>query len=437
MCNLDFFLALNAVLSIPSTVLFLLIGIILTVKTRCIQLRALPYFMHFIKKATISRNTQSSRVQTISSTRALFTAMATTIGMGNVVGPSLAIMVGGPGALFWLLVYPFFGAVTKFVEVTFGLYTRQTAADGAVLGGPAYYLRLVHPWLGVWYGFITIFLFTGWSALQSNTLASVLMHEGVPQWATGIGAALILFIVVYGGAKRIGAVTSKLVPLMFILYVSFSILILAKDITALLQALKLVSMCILAPAAPLGGFLGATIFQSMRSGIYRSVFITEAGLGTSAIAHSLADVQRPQDQGILAMFSVGADMILCLLSGLVTLVTGVWTKGGALDNTLIYQAFKLHAPVMGRLVLVVSIFLFVITTIIGNTFNGSQSFASFTKHKFVKVYIVIATLITFLGALAQVPLIWAIMDLFLALVAIPNLIGLLILAFKYPKILQM
>jgi alanine or glycine:cation symporter, AGCS family len=428
----QFISLINNLLSYPSLIVFLGTALILTIKNGFLQFRGFPYFWRLITQGVREQHTKA---KTINPFHALFTAMATTIGMGNIVGPSFAISVGGPGALFWLLIYIILGSATKFTEVTFAVATRTTTATNDIIGGPTQYLKLLSPKLAAAYGLLTIFLFTGWSSLQVNTLACIWQQEGIPVWFSGALAATILLLVVFGGVKRIGYFASRIVPLKFILYISFSLLILGKDLPAVWAAIKLVFASIVNPVAAVGGFAGATIFAAMREGIYKSIFITESGIGTSSISHALSDVKKPVDQGILAMFSGIADLFLCTLSGLLTLVTGVWMSG-KLNNTLTYEAFKLHAPFVGRYALVISILLFVITALIGNTYNGSQSFAAFTKHKYVNWYFVIAALIAFLGAFAHMPILWQFMDVLLAIVAIPHLIALLILAFKYPHILK-
>lgn len=427
-----FFSSINCFLSYPSLIIFLGTAIILTIKTGFLQVRGFKRFIQLVFSGIHEKKNES--VKTINPFHALFSAMATTIGMGNIIGPSIAISIGGPGALFWLIVYIILGSATKFVEVTFSVFTRSVTKSGDIIGGPTQYLRLISHPLAAWYGLVTMFLFTGWSSLQVNTLASIWAQEGIPHWISGLVAATILLAVVLGGVQRIGFVASRIVPLKFSVYVIFALFILLKNPWAIIAAIKLVISSIASPAAAAGGFLGATAFAVIREGIYKGIFITESGIGTSSIAHALSDVKNPSDQGILAMFSSIADIFLCTLSGFIALVTGVWTSG-KLNNTLAYEAFKLHAPYGGNIVLAISILLFVITALIGNTYNGSQSFASFTRHKYVNVYFVFAALVAFLGALSDVPLLWQIMDVLLALVAIPNLIALLILSFKYSQVL--
>ena len=204
-------------LTIPSTLLFLLVGVILTYKTGFIQIKALPKLFSLLMKKRKKQNVLSGK-NTISSFQALSTALATTLGMGIIVGPSIAIITGGPGALFWLVLYAFFGGVTKFTEVSFAMFTRTKAKDGTILGGPMNYLKLVHPYIANWYGFAMLFLFAGWSSLQTNTLAGFFALEGVPPWIVGIGLGSFILVVLNGGAKRVGYITSKMVPLMCVLY---------------------------------------------------------------------------------------------------------------------------------------------------------------------------------------------------------------------------
>jgi AGCS family alanine or glycine:cation symporter len=219
---------------------------------------------------------------------------------------------------------------------------------------------------------------------------------------------------------------------MFVLYILFASLILIKMIDRLPSVIRLIFSCAFQPTAAIGGFLGASIFESIRHGVYKGIFITESGIGTSAIPHALADVEKPTDQALLAMYSVAADTLLCLISGLLVLVTGSWWQKN-ISNVVVYQAFKNHAPHLGQIVLLISIALFVFTTTIGNAFNGSQSLATLTKHRYLKIYAILASLATAIGAMLDLPIIWNICDILLALVAIPNCLGVLLIYLKTPK----
>lgn len=435
MSLLAFFTWINDLCALPSTILFFGAGILLTIKTGFLQITQFPRFVQLIMHGVKRRKHDAKSGQTIGTFQALFTAMGTTIGMGNVVGPSVAIMAGGPGALFWLLIYIFFGSVTKFTEVTFALATRQVLPDGHIIGGPMRYLQQVSNFLASWYMYVMTFLFIGWSSIQSNTLAQIYAQESIPAWLVGLALAIFVGIVLRGGAARVSEWATMLVPFMCLFYITFALFILLKDISALQQAVILVLKSAFTPSAALGGFAGASVLTAMRMGIFKAIFITEAGLGTSSIPHALADTQRPTDQGVLAMFAMLSDAFLCTLSGLMTLVTGVWLQG-AFRSTLIYEVFKMHSPAIGGSVLLLSITLFVVTTVIGNSFNGTQSFAAITRHRYMWVYIAFTMVMIFCGSLIQVKLAWEMMDTFLTLVAIPNLIGLILLAFRKPEVLK-
>ena len=417
----------NTYLALPSTIIFLFVAIILTIKTKFMQFKGWHRFIHLLKFGAQekSHNTYKS----IGSLQALFTAMSTTIGIGNIVGPSLAIAAGGPGAIFWLIVYSFLGSVTKFVEVTLAVSTRKKTEEGVIIGGPNIYLNKLHSNLGIWYSLMTIPLFAGWSAIQSNILADILSQESFPRWLTGILLGCLVFLALLGGVKRISNWATKLVPLMFVLYVSFSFFILIKHAFILPSIFKLILNCAFSPTAALGGFLGASIFESVRHGIYKGIYITESGIGTSAIPHALANVEHPTDQGLLAMYSVFADTILCFISGLLVLVTGSWWQKD-INNIIVYETFKKFAPKIGQIILLVSIILFVFTTIIGNAFNGNQSFGSLTKYRYLKTYALIVSLVTFLGAILELPIIWNLCDILLVLIAVPNCLGILLIYFK-------
>lgn len=421
---------INDASAIPSTILFFSVALILTVKTGFMQFRAIPRFFKLVRKDIHDQGDGDDA--TVTSFQALFTAMASTIGMGNVVGPSLAVYSGGPGALFWLVVYIFFGSVTKLTEVVLALHTRERLEDGSIVGGPMQYLKKVHPFLAYWYMSVMIFLFMGWSGLQSNTLGQIFELEGVPKWVIGISLAVMVYLVLRGGIQRIGMVTSKLVPIMFFLYVSFALFILLNDTEALINAFRLISENIFSPTAPVGAFMGVSVMKAMQLGIYRSIYITEAGLGVSSIGHSMSDTNRPLDQGILAMVSMLADAILSMLSGLLVLVTGVWLAGD-FRSTLVYEVFKLNSPFIGRIILVISISLFVITTVIGNTFNGTQAFTSFARHRYVNWYLWATLFVIACGSMMTPRVVWELMDIMLTCVAIPNVIGVLILAFRNPQ----
>ena len=428
---------LNESLSIPAIIIFFGVALILTIKTRFLQFRGVGRFLTIVR----GNNSQfeiaeQNKNNSMNAFQALFTAMATTIGMGNMVGPTIAIFTGGPGALFWLVFYMFFASVVKYVEVCFAIDTRIKTENGHIIGGPMQYLKAVHSFIASCYMWVMAFLFVCWSALQSNTLAAIYAQEGIPEWIIGAFLALIVLIGLQGGAQRVGAVASKLVPFMFILYVTFVLLILFKDYTLFMQAVSLVFASVFSAKAASGAFVGIGFLSAVRAGAYQGIYISEAGIGTSSIPHAMTDAKKASDQGILALYSVSADALISVMSGMIVLVTGVWMFGD-FRSTLIYEAFKIHTPGVGQIVLLMAISLFVLTTVIGNSFNGVQTYASITHYKYMRWYIAFTVMCIFLGSMINVRLAWAIMELLLTMVAIPNVLGVLYLAFKKPHVIKM
>lgn len=417
--------------AVSTTILFFGAAIFFTLRVKFAQVTQFPRFIQLLTQSTHAQHDADTIEQTINPLHALFTAMATTIGMGNLVGPTIAIFTGGPGALLWLILYIFFGAATKFVEVISALKTRAVNADGSIIGGPLFYLKTVSPFIAYWYGIIMIFMLASWSSLQANTLSGILALHHIPTWLTGMLLVLFLVRMLSGGAERVGAMASKLVPLMFVLYVSVALYILLSNPTELLSSIVLVFKSALNPSAAIGGFLGTTFMHAMQSGLYQGVFITEAGIGTASIPHAVARTSQYTDQAILAMCATVSDMTLATLSGLLVLVTGVWNTG-TFRSTLIYEAFKLYAPGFGSYVLLISLALFILTTILGNSFNGTQIFKSVTRAVDHRFYILFITGVVFAGSLMPATIVWELMETILACAMVPNIIGLLVLVMRNP-----
>lgn len=434
---IDFFARFEQLVALPAVIVFLGTSVFLTFKIGFLQLTGLNKLFALLKNGlTHSEQPKDSAISgTINPFHALAAAMGTTIGMGNLTGPPVAVFVGGPGALFWLLVYIFFSAATKFAEVCFALHTRIKTGDGNIIGGPMRYLEVVSPYLARWYALVMLCIFISWSTVQSNTMAHVFAQEGVPAWLTASVLVSLAFLVLIGGSQRVGTIASRLVPFMFCLYISFALYLLLQDLPALGQAIQLIMANAFTPAAAVGGFMGATMYQAMRSGLYKGVFISEAGMGTSSIAHAVANVKYPTDQGLLALFSMLSDAMLSMVSGLLVLTTGVWMSG-EFRPTLLYEVFALRSPMFGRYVFLITITLFVFTTLIGNCYNGRQVFGSLTRFRGVIWYVVVTMILVFLAALAEAKIVWGLMEFLLPFVAIPHLIGLLILAHRYPDVLK-
>lgn len=410
------------------SIILLAAGIFLSFFLRFPQLRNSSTFFRIISSQTMRTSTKN----TLSPLQALLTAMSTSLGSGSIAGVPLAIVMGGPGALFWVVAYAFFGSVTKFAEVVFAIKYRSRAADGSIIGGPTSYLWHVHPFLAYWYGACAMILFAGWSGLQAQALSEVFLRLNVNPYTTGTITSLFILYMLIGGAKRIGQLSSYLVPIMCTSYLLVSFFILIQNISLLRQTFVLIIQNAFTPAAATGGFAGATMLMAIQQGVFKSAYVTEAGIGTAAFPHALADTDSPKSQGVLAMYSVAIDAFFCLVSGLVVLVTGVWTLNKPC-NTLIYDAFEIGLPTIGPIVLIFSLILFVTGTALGNSFNGSKSFGFFTQNRYLMLYYIFVVTIMFLGSITQNLILWNIIDYIMPLTAIPNLFGIIYLAIKHRK----
>lgn len=433
MTMFSFFYNLNLLLALPTCLVLLGVAIILSIRLRFIQFRSFKKFYTILRSDVEMPLSDTS--QTISPIYALFTAMSTSLGIGTIIGPSVAIIVGGPGALFWLSVYSIFASITKYAEVAFAIKFRNVSKTGVVIGGPMHYLKTIASWLGSWYAVATVCLFTGWSGVQSNTLSAILAQEGLPVWITGAGLALLVYLMLLGGAQRVGAFSSKLVPVMTVVFIFSSSIIFYTHAHRVLPALYMIFKGAFSGHAAIGGFLGATMLSAIRAGVYRGAYITESGVGTAAIPHSLAHVNHATDQATLAMVSVFVDTAICFLSGLLVLCTDLW-RLSQVSNIVVYQVFNYSLPLFGRPIIVLTVFLFALGTIVGNSFNGRQSFASLTNSRYISGYNVLVACIIFISANISAPLVWEIVDVLMPLVAIPNAVGILYLVTRHIKWLR-
>lgn len=415
-------------IDVPLACIFLGSGIVLSCLTKFPQFRKLSEFFKILQM----KKTQESTTNTLSPLHALYTAMSTSLGMGNIISPAVAIALGGPGSLFWMAMYAVFGSVTKFIEVFFAVKYKRFAKDGSIIGGPTGYLYQIHPWIANWYGFLTIFLFSAWSALQSKTLAVIYQHHGVTEYTSGAVLALFVFCMLISGTKTIGKFASKAVPLLFIFYLCTAFYIIFSNIPALTAALSSIFEHAFTATAPIGGFIGASAIIGLRQGIFKGAFTTEAGVGTAAIPHSYSATNDPMQQGILGMYSIFMNTFLCMVSGLVALITGVWTNGHA-SNDLAFYAFKQAMPQFGPLALTLTITMCIIGATLGNSFNGSKCFGFFTNNRWMNIYYLFVAILIFLGAIVDTPTLWNLADLILPLIVLPNLIGIFILTLKHRK----
>ncbi len=368
---------------------------------------------------------------------ALMTALSATVGTGNIAGVATAIALGGPGAIFYMWVIALFGMATKYAEAVCAVTYREVDADGKYVGGPMYYLRNgvgeSAPGLGKWLGitfaiFGAIAAFGIGNAVQVNSMAAVLVTNfNVPTYITGIIVAALVAFVIFGGIKRIAEVAGKLVPTMIVLYIGAAFVILIINISEIPHAFGLIFYHAFNPAAAAGGFAGAAVAAAIRFGVARGVFSNESGLGSAAIAHAAAQTDNPVKQGIIAMLGTFIDtLIVCTMTALVILTSGAWTSGenGAALTSL---AFGNSIP-GGEYIVTIALAVFAFTTILGWSYYGERCWQFLFSEKTLIIYRVMWVVAALSFANFEVQLVWNLSDTLNGLMAIPNLIGLILLA---------
>ena len=399
-------------------------GMVLSLKLRFIQVRKLGAALRLV----FSRPESTGRGD-ISPIQALTTALSATIGTGNIAGVATAIFLGGPGAIFWMWVCAFFGMATKFSEAVLAILYRKALLDGTMQGGPMRYISegLGWKWLGWLFALMgSIAAFGIGSAVQSNSVAISLDKTwDIPPIATGIVLAIMIAIVIIGGIKRIGKVTEKLVPVMGIFYVTAALVILILNIKYIPGAIALILTHAFTPVSAMGGFAGATVASAVRFGVARGVFSNESGLGSAPIAHAAARTNDPIRQGLIAMTGVFFDtIVICTMTALVILTTGVWTSGET-SSALTQLAFETALPGIGSYVVTVGLAVFAYSTMIGWAYYGEECIVYILGLKARTPYRMIFCLVIALGSFLKVDLVWDFSDTMNGAMAIPNLIGLL------------
>jgi AGCS family alanine or glycine:cation symporter len=329
------------------------------------------------------------------------------------------------------------GGALIYTEVTLALKHRKKRPDGSIMGGPMQYLRTITPVLSNIYAAGGVLLLVVWSSIQSNTLSDLLTPYHIPGYATGLILAMLVLVALIGGIKRIGAISEKLVPFMFFLYTGASLWIIFMNASKLLPTFELIFRSAFSSQALLGGVAGGSLFNALRWGLFRGIQANEAGVGTATIPHSMAAVKNPQQQGILSMVAIYSHGFICLLSGLITILTGTWQDPNiSFGIGMITHAFAMYFSALGPLILTISAVLFAYGTILGNSYNGSHCFTYFTKNKHLKAYYFIIAAFIFLGAIADVKSLWIISDFFLIPVAISNVIGIVYLSFRDKSLVE-
>lgn len=412
---------------IPLIVLLVGTGIFLTYRLKGLQIRGLFYSLYL---AFIKRKEDDQEKGDISHFQALMTALAATVGTGNIVGVAIAISTGGPGALFWMWITGIFGMATKYSEAVLAIKFREKDEFGTMSGGPMYYISkgLGWKWLGVMFAvFASIAAFGIGNMVQSNSIAEAANGWiGIPNWVTGVILATFTAMVVLGGIKSIARVTQIIVPLMIIVYITGASIILIMNITAIPKIFVLIFESAFTPTAAFGGFLGATVMHTIRMGVSKGVFSNESGLGSAPIAAAAAKTPNPVKQALVSMTQTFIDtLVVCTMTGLVILSSGLWTSGhtGATLTSISFASFLPGG--FGEFIVTISLIFFAYSTILGWCYYGEKSIEYLFSEKAVKAYRIIFVIFVAVGTMLKLETVWRVSDIMNGLMAFPNLVGLI------------
>lgn len=437
---------------VPAMVCIIGVGILLSVRTGFIQFRKFPYAM----KATLGKIFKKSEAGegSITPFQAVCTALAATVGTGNIAGVAGAIAIGGPGAVFWMWISALLGMCTKFAEVTLAVHFRERNEHGDYVGGPMYYIKngLSKKWhfLAVLYAaFAVLTVFGTGNATQVNTITtainSALLNynvinestQGMVSLIIGIVITVVVGMVLLGGIKRIARVTEKLVPFMAVLYVILGIGVIVLNVEKVPSVFYSIFYSAFNPSAITGGVVGS-LFVSMQKGVSRGIFSNEAGLGTGSIAHATADTKDSVEQGVFGIFEVFADtIVICTLTALTILCSGVTVNYGvAAGAELTISGFTATYGSWVSIFTAVAMCCFAFSTILGWGLYGARCMEFLGSAKFIKPFMVVYSLMGIVGATMDLGLLWSIADTFNGLMAIPNLIALFLLSGTVVKLVK-
>lgn len=434
----------NFIWGVPAMVCIFGVGLYLSIRTNFLQIRKFPYAI----KTTLGRifHKRDASDGAITPFQAVCTALAATVGTGNIAGVAGAIAIGGPGAIFWMWVSALFGMCTKYAEVTLAVHYREINANGELVGGPMYYIKngLSKKWhwlayLFAAFGVLTVFG-TG-NATQVNTIttainSALLNYNVISESAVstsnliiGIIIAILIAMILLGGIKRIGHVTEKLVPFMALLYILLGLGVILLNIQNVPAVFASIFRGAFQPRAVTGGIV-LSMFTSLKKGVSRGIFSNEAGLGTGSIAHACADTKKPVKQGMFGIFEVFTDtIVICTLTALVILCSGVAVDyGKAAGAELTILGFTSTYGSWVSIFTAVAMCCFAFSTAVGWGLYGARCIEFLFSEKVIKPFMVIYSLVAILGATANLGLMWSIAETFNGLMAIPNLIALFLLS---------
>ncbi|WP_044416441.1 alanine/glycine:cation symporter family protein [Halarcobacter anaerophilus] len=410
---------------IPMLVLLVGTGLFLTIRLKGMQFWALGHAIKLIF------HKEKSAKGDISHFQALMTALAATVGIGNIVGVATAITFGGPGAVFWMWITGLVGMATKYSEAILAVKYRQKGKNG-YKGGPMYYLAegLKMPKLAFAFALFTVVASFGIGNMtQSNAVANAMSSQfNTPTWVTGIILLTITSFVIIGGIKSIGKTTSFLIPFMIIAYVLTSLIIIITNYDKVGNAFYLIFYHAFNPIAAGGGFAGAAVAAAIRYGIARGVFSNESGLGSAPIAAAAAKTNDPVKQALVSMTQTFIDtLVVCTMTAVIILMAPVWTTGGSAGE-LTLKSFQFFLGDFGSIIIVIATILFGYSTILGWSYYGERAFEYIFGDKSIKLYRIVFVSFIVVGAMTELKLVWNFSDLANGLMAIPNLIALLLLS---------
>ncbi len=442
----------NFIWGVPAMICIIGVGLLLSVRTGFLQIRKFPYAM----KVTIGRMLRKKDASdgALTPFQAVCTALAATVGTGNIAGVAGAIAIGGPGAVFWMWVSAILGMCTKFSEVTLAVHFREKNADGELVGGPMYYIKngLKEHWRWLAYlfaafGVLTVFG-TG-NATQVNTITTAIdsalynygiiseKSAGILNLVIGIVLAILIGMILLGGIKRIGQVTEKLVPFMAVIYIILALGVVVLNYKNIPVVFASIFKGAFSPASVTGGAVGS-FFMSMKKGVSRGIFSNEAGLGTGSIAHACADTRKPVKQGFFGIFEVFVDtIVICTLTALVILCSGVSIGYGDVAGAeLTIQGFTSTYGNWVSIFTAVAMCCFAFSTIIGWGLYGTRCIEFLFGSRANKPFMVLYALVAIVGATMELGLMWNIAETFNGLMVIPNLIAVFLLSGVVVKLVK-
>ena len=418
-------------------------GLYFSIKTRFVQVRCFGEgFRRVFGKFTLRGGKQESG---LSSLQALATAIAAQVGTGNIIGASGAILIGGPGAIFWMWIIAFFGMATIYAEAVLAQGTRVSDGNGSIHGGPVYYIQKAFPnafgkVLSGFFAVATILAlgFMG-SMVQSNSIGETCSNAiGVPAWIVGIIVTIVAALIFLGGIQRIASVTEKLVPIMAVLYILGGLVVIIVRIRFVPEAIGMIFKYAFMPNAIIGGGLGYALKTAISQGVKRGLFSNEAGMGSTPHAHAMANVEKPHDQGVVAMVGLFIDTFVVLTMTALVVISTLYAgngilAGGAAEGVskanMAQLAFSMcMGDKLGAVFVAVCLLFFAFSTILGWNFFGKVNVEYLFGKKAVPVYSVLALIFIFAGSCLSNDLVWELADMFNQLMVIPNVIALVALS---------